>query len=52
MKDKKQSRVGSSLDDLLKEEGLFEELEAAAIKEVARSGPEKKSTHRSPKKPQ
>jgi predicted XRE-type DNA-binding protein len=31
---KKKAKVGSSLDDLLKEEGLFEEAQAQAIKEV------------------
>ncbi|HVT54123.1 MAG TPA: Fis family transcriptional regulator [Dongiaceae bacterium] len=31
---KKKASVGSSLDELLKEEGLFEEAQAQAIKEV------------------
>jgi predicted XRE-type DNA-binding protein len=31
---KKKASVGSSLDDFLKEEGLFEEAQAQAIKEV------------------
>ena len=31
---KKKASAGSSLDDLLKEEGLFEEAQAQAIKEV------------------
>lgn len=30
----KQTHVGSSLDDLLKEEGIFEQSQAQAIKEV------------------
>jgi predicted XRE-type DNA-binding protein len=30
----KKKRVGSSLDDFLKEEGIFEEAQAQAIKEV------------------
>jgi hypothetical protein len=31
---KKNKHFGSSIDDLLKEEGIFEEVEAQAIKEV------------------
>ena len=31
---KKNKHIGSSLDDLLKEEGIFEEVEAGAIKKV------------------
>ena len=31
---KKNKHIGSSLDDLLKEEGIFEEVEAEAIKKV------------------
>lgn len=31
---KKNKHIGSSLDDLLKEEGIFEETQAQAIKEV------------------
>ena len=31
---KKNKHIGSSLDDLLKEEGIFEEVEAGAIKRV------------------
>ncbi|TKB59614.1 MAG: Fis family transcriptional regulator [Nitrospira sp.] len=31
---KKNKYIGSSLDDLLKEEGIFEEVEAGAIKKV------------------
>ncbi len=31
---KKNRHIGSSLDDLLKEEGIFEEVEAGAIKKV------------------
>jgi hypothetical protein len=31
---KKNKHIGSSLDDLLKEEGIFEEVQAQAIKEV------------------
>lgn len=31
---KKNKHIGSSIDDLLKEEGIYEEVEAQAIKEV------------------
>ena len=31
---KKKSHIGSSFDDFLKEEGIFEEAQAQAIKEV------------------
>jgi antitoxin HicB len=31
---KKNKHIGSSIDDLLKEEGIFEEVQAQAIKEV------------------
>jgi hypothetical protein len=31
---KKNKHIGSSIDDLLKEEGIFEEVETQAIKEV------------------
>jgi len=31
---RKNKHIGSSIDDLLKEEGIFEEVEAQAIKEV------------------
>jgi hypothetical protein len=34
MTKKRDPRIGSSLDDLLKEEGIFEELQVQAIKEV------------------
>jgi antitoxin HicB len=34
MRKKRNPHIGSSLDDLLKEEGIFEELQVQAIKEV------------------
>jgi len=37
VKDKKRIPVGSSLDDFLRAEGLFDEIEAKVSKEVAES---------------
>jgi hypothetical protein len=34
MRKKRNRHIGSSLDDFLKEEGIFEELQVQAIKEV------------------